>query len=90
MGDMDLIPHSFLCPIRHAVMRDPVIAGDGHSYEREAIERWIQSRGRSPLTTNPLSLDTLIPNLNLKQQIDEYRLTHGEFQDFLDDSDRSR
>lgn len=24
------------------VMRDPVIAGDGHSYEREAIERWLQ------------------------------------------------
>lgn len=32
-------------------MREPVIAADGHSYEKEAIEDWIQKGNtRSPLT----------------------------------------
>lgn len=31
---------SFLCPITQEVMTDPVMTEDGHSYERDAIERW--------------------------------------------------
>ena len=27
-------PAIFLCPISHEIMREPVIAADGHSYER--------------------------------------------------------
>ena len=29
------------CPITLGPFRDPVIARDGHVYEREAITRWI-------------------------------------------------
>ena len=57
-----------------SLMSDPVVAADGHSYEREAITKWIRSRGCSPLTKAPLSLDMLVPNLNLKQQIEEFRM----------------
>jgi len=32
-----------LCPISCELMRDPVIAADGHTYERAAITRWIES-----------------------------------------------
>jgi hypothetical protein len=32
---------SFKCPITHAVMRHPVVATDGNSYERKAIVRWL-------------------------------------------------
>ena len=38
------------CPITLEVMRDPVMAADGHSYEREAILRWLRGHRTSPLT----------------------------------------
>lgn len=31
-------PGDYECPITHALMDDPVVAADGHSYERSAIE----------------------------------------------------
>lgn len=29
-------------------MRDPVIAADGHTYDREAIEMWLRNHDTSP------------------------------------------
>jgi hypothetical protein len=29
------------CPISFQLMTDPVVADDGHTYQREAIEEWI-------------------------------------------------
>ena len=37
-------PADFFCPISLELMRDPVMAYDGHSYERAAIERWFATR----------------------------------------------
>jgi hypothetical protein len=38
-------PHELICPVSHALMtEDPVIAADGHSYERAAIEMWFQKQ----------------------------------------------
>ena len=33
------MPNEFKCPITCDIMSDPVIAWDGHSYERAAIKR---------------------------------------------------
>jgi hypothetical protein len=34
-------PHrELICPITQELMRDPVVAEDGYTYEREAILRW--------------------------------------------------
>jgi hypothetical protein len=42
---------NFVCPISHALMRDPVTAADGHSYERREIELWFAGgHVKSPLT----------------------------------------
>ena len=58
---------------RHAYLRcvtDPVVASDGHSYERSAILLVINGvNRRSPLTREPLQPNVLIPNLNLKKRI---------------------
>jgi len=48
-----------ICPITYQIFRDPVIAGDGHTYERAAIVRWILEHGTSPLTRQPLNLNEL-------------------------------
>ena len=53
-------------------MKDPVVASDGHSYERAAIARLMSSGpARSPLSREPLQ-GALFPNLNLRSRIAEY------------------
>jgi hypothetical protein len=54
---MDIPDDSLLCPITLELFRDPVLAEDGHTYERQAIVEWIEKNGRSPLTNQQLSLD---------------------------------
>merc|ERR1711871_580048 len=80
------IPSEYLCPITAALMQDPVIAADGHSYERSAIERWfseasnymrIGGRGtarscRSPMTNLPLDNNNLVTNRALKILIRDF------------------
>ncbi|CAF4313236.1 unnamed protein product, partial [Rotaria sordida] len=45
-----------VCPITFERFHDPVIAGDGHIYERAEIIQWIREKGTSPLTREPLHL----------------------------------
>ena len=59
------------CPITLEVMRDPVIAGDGHSYEREAIDRWLRGHRTSPLTGRVMASSQLLPNHRLRTLIQE-------------------
>ncbi|XP_035248761.1 WD repeat, SAM and U-box domain-containing protein 1-like isoform X1 [Anguilla anguilla] len=67
-------PDEYLCPITREVMKDPVIAADGYSYEREAIQCWIDSKNRSsPMTNLPLQTTMLTPNRTLKMAIDRWR-----------------
>lgn len=69
---------SLRCPILEELMSDPVVAADGHSYERAAITEWIRKRGGralSPLTGEQLSHLELIPNLTLRAVIGHYKDT---------------
>ncbi|XP_029461416.1 WD repeat, SAM and U-box domain-containing protein 1 isoform X5 [Rhinatrema bivittatum] len=71
------IPDEFLCPITRELMRDPVIASDGYSYERTAIENWISTKKRSsPMTNLPLQSLVLTPNRTLKMALDRWFETH--------------
>ncbi|NXX75723.1 WSDU1 protein, partial [Urocolius indicus] len=64
------IPDEFLCPITRELMKDPVIAADGYSYEKEAMENWLSSNRRSsPMTNLPLPSLLLTPNRTLKMAI---------------------
>ena len=51
-------------------MRDPVVAHDGFTYEREDIERWFDTSQTSPMTGAHLVNITLIPNNSLKRAIE--------------------
>ena len=60
---------------RHAYLRcvtDPVVASDGHSYERSAIVSVLRDgNGLSPLTREPLQA-TFFPNRALKRRMQEH------------------
>ena len=58
------------CPITHEVMVDPVITPNGITYERIAIEKWITLHQNDPQTRNPLEINQLIPNRDLKNLYD--------------------
>ena len=51
-------------------MKHPVCAGDGHTYERSAITRWLMTKNKSPMTGKPMTDQTLRPNHNIKMILD--------------------
>ncbi|KAK9817018.1 hypothetical protein WJX72_008414 [[Myrmecia] bisecta] len=67
------------CPITQEVMRDPVIAIDGHTYERSAIEEWFAKSNISPMTGAELDdpLATIIPNIGVRRLIECYAAVDG-------------
>jgi hypothetical protein len=56
------LPGMPCCPITGVPMIEPAVAADGHTYERSAIARWLQSSNRSPLTGEVLAHSGLAPN----------------------------
>jgi len=69
-----LVP-SFVCPISCQLMRDPVIAADGHSYERLEIQRWLACNATSPKTGSELVHQALVRNHSLRNAIEEWLST---------------
>ena len=62
------------CPITHELMRDPVTAADGHSYERAAISYWFwEGKATSPVTNLALSSQLLLPNHSLRAVVRYYK-----------------
>lgn len=63
-------PSEYFCPITHEVMKEPVIAADGFSYEHKAIVEWLQNgKMTSPMTNSVLGHTLLTPNIALKTLI---------------------
>jgi U-box domain len=54
-------------------MLSPVIADDGFTYEKKAIEKWFgRDSPTSPMTNMPMTNTILIGNQKLKEQIENY------------------
>jgi len=64
--------HDFICPFTMEVMKDPVIAADGHSYEREIIIKWLRHKSTSPTTRQKIKHKKLKSNEKLKEAIQNY------------------
>ncbi|KAL7207094.1 hypothetical protein ACSBR2_019735 [Camellia fascicularis] len=65
-----LIPNEFLCPITLEIMTDPVIVATGQTYERESIQKWLNSNHRTcPKTGQSLAHMSLAPNFALRNLI---------------------
>ncbi|KAL6749834.1 hypothetical protein V8C86DRAFT_1770231, partial [Haematococcus lacustris] len=44
------------------MMREPVVAADGYTYERAAIQNWLGHSDTSPVTSEQLTHKLLLPN----------------------------
>lgn len=73
------IPKKYICPITGKIMRDPVWAADGETYEREAIEKHLQNCDTSPLDKNiRLEHKNLFPAKALKGKIENFFQKHPD------------
>jgi hypothetical protein len=64
-----VVPDEFLCPITLELMTDPVMAEDGHTYERSAIKDWLANgNGLSPKTQAEMGRK-VTPNYTLRALI---------------------
>jgi Mg-chelatase subunit ChlD len=70
------IPNEFMCPISMDLMTDPVVAPDGHTYERAVITEWLHTNNVSPLTRHPMTVSDLQPNFALRSAIERWKLSN--------------
>ncbi|CAF1207126.1 unnamed protein product [Rotaria magnacalcarata] len=54
------------CCITKCILKDPVLAADGFTYEREAIVNWFKNSNRSPMTNQELENKELKTNHAIK------------------------
>ena len=60
-------------------MSDPVVLEDGHTYERGAIQQWLNSgHATSPMTNLRLVHRQLTPNYTLRSAAREWHAAHGK------------
>ncbi|CAF0869935.1 unnamed protein product [Didymodactylos carnosus] len=72
---MNTVPKDFLCPITRELMINPVLLiEDGRSYEKSALEKWLQAHNTSPMTNCLLKDRRFVLNYNLKSAIEDYQL----------------
>eukprot|EP00668_Euglena_longa_P006916 GGOE01008257.1.p1 GENE.GGOE01008257.1~~GGOE01008257.1.p1 ORF type:complete len:471 (-),score=64.70 GGOE01008257.1:507-1844(-) len=53
-------------------MQKPVMDREGHNFEKEAIEAWLQRHEDCPMGREPLLADGLFPNRALREEIQEW------------------
>ena len=71
------VPDAFVCPLTFEIMHDPVLlVGDGQTYERAEIRRWLQTKQTSPMTNEKLTTTLTAPNVVLRGLIIEFREAH--------------
>ena len=66
-------PSSFVCPLTHTLLQDPVSDLCGHTFERQAIEAWL-NRGHvcCPISRKHLSLADIKRNDELAERIERW------------------
>lgn len=60
-----------VCIITLEIFYEPVLAQDGHVYEKQAIEEWFETNNTSPRTTMPIN-KTLTPVIFIKNLVNKY------------------
>lgn len=76
------VPQYFVCPISLQIMKDPVTAITGMTYDRESIEKWLKTTTKTdpscPITKQPLPRDSyLTPNHTLLRLIQAWCTSGG-------------
>jgi hypothetical protein len=64
----------FVCPLTNSIMIDPVTTREGHTYEREALEKFVARHGSiSPFSGKPLREPEFYANKKLAWEIKKWK-----------------
>ena len=74
----DVVPVDLLCPITHHAIRIPVVAEDGCTYEKTAINRWLHRSSISPVTRQSLQDTQLYYNRNFANLTQNWARSHAK------------
>ncbi|KAJ0987275.1 hypothetical protein J5N97_005631 [Dioscorea zingiberensis] len=71
------IPGHFQCPISLELMKDPVTLSTGITYDRQSIERWLETGGRTCPVSNKVlkegdEEEEMIPNHSIRRMIQDW------------------
>jgi hypothetical protein len=72
------LPDAYYCPITFGIIHDPVIDPEGYTFERVAVEYWIQANDNSPITRTSLNVEDLYPNKALAELLEEEKCRDDE------------
>lgn len=67
----DINENQFICPILQDYFTDPVLAADGHMYEKSGIEKWFETKNTSPVTGS-IICKTLLTNYMFNNILKEF------------------
>ena len=68
----DAPPH-LVCALSGRLMSDPMMTPYGHTYERSIVEAALRKERKCPKTGKPLTEGQLIPNLAIREALEEYK-----------------
>jgi len=67
---LEKIMQHYKCPITQQLLVDPVVAEDGHIYERYALESWLCRKKTSPTTNEPMGM-VMLRSMAAQQTIND-------------------
>ncbi|KAA6428842.1 MAG: U-box domain-containing protein [Trebouxia sp. A1-2] len=65
-SEADTVERLLQCPLTKKIMTEPVVAADGHTYERAAVQDWLLHHKMSPVTGVSLAHTRLVPNVLIR------------------------
>jgi len=89
MFDAGTEPHKdWICPISFKLMKTPVVAEDGYSYEKTEIEMWLQKSATSPMNRSPIRNKNLYKNTALAVAIQAWKKNNPNYERKDEELDR--
>ena len=65
-------PDEFLDSVMDTIMQDPVILPSGNRVDRSTVVRQLTVKPIDPFTRSPLTMEMVVPDVELKQKIKDY------------------
>lgn len=78
MDSREAPPSEYVCPITQELMHNPVLAEDGHLYEKKAISEWLSHHLSSPKTNGKMGR-ILTPCYPMKALILDWTERHPHY-----------
>lgn len=65
-------PDYLVCQLSFNLLKDPVIAPSGYTYERDVLEQWVKEFHIDPITREKLDMEQVVPNKAIQDASTHY------------------